>query len=374
MGNVAKRPDGKWRARYRDPDGKERASHFDTKAGAKKWLARIEGEIVRGQYVDPKAGKRPFGEFAEEWFAGQTFEVTTRTNVRARLRKHIYPTFEHRELRTIRPSLVQSWVKGLQASGLAPRTVRNIVATFSSILNAAVDDDLIARNPVKAKAVTTPRVPVRQVEPWPHERVQAIIAALPERYEAMAAVAAGAGLRQGEVFGLRVEDVDFLKRTIRVRQQVRRENGRPTIAPPKANKTRDVPMAEALSLILAEHVRKFPPGPNGLLFTTRFNRPMDREYFNPKVWRVALKAAEIPDSPRNGMHALRHYYASVLLDAGVSVRALADHLGHTDPGFTLRTYTHLIPATTDRAAKAIDEAFGRSAISPQRSATSANPE
>lgn len=58
------------------------------------------------------------------------------------------------------------------------------------------------------------------------------------------------------------------------------------------------------------------------------------------------------------MHALRHYYASVLLDSGENIKALAEYLGHSDPGFTLRTYTHLMPNSQDRARKAIDAAFG----------------
>ena len=58
------------------------------------------------------------------------------------------------------------------------------------------------------------------------------------------------------------------------------------------------------------------------------------------------------------MHALRHYYASVLLDAGESIRALADYLGHADPGFTLRVYTYLMPASEDRARRAIDAVLG----------------
>lgn len=64
------------------------------------------------------------------------------------------------------------------------------------------------------------------------------------------------------------------------------------------------------------------------------------------------------------MHALRHYFASVLLDAGESVRSLADYLGHADPGFTLRVYTHLMPASADRARKAVEAAFTKTSRVP----------
>jgi len=89
------------------------------------------------------------------------------------------------------------------------------------------------------------------------------------------------------------------------------------------------------------------------------------------LWKPALvSAGVIPDrlpgerfkqSREHGMHALRHYYASVLLDAGENIRALSEYLGHSDPGFTLRTYTHLMPNSQDRARKAIDAAFGPAA-------------
>jgi integrase len=86
--------------------------------------------------------------------------------------------------------------------------------------------------------------------------------------------------------------------------------------------------------------------------------PVSRNGFNAHVWKPALRAAGIEDSRQNGMHVLRHTYASVLLDAGESVKALAAYLGHSDPGFTLRTYTHLLLTSEDRTRRAIDRAFG----------------
>ncbi|MET8203092.1 tyrosine-type recombinase/integrase [Micromonospora taraxaci] len=80
--------------------------------------------------------------------------------------------------------------------------------------------------------------------------------------------------------------------------------------------------------------------------------------FNPGVWKPAIRATGIPDDHHNGMHVLRHTYASVLLDAGESVKALSTYLGHADPGFTLRTYTHLLPTSEDRTRCAIDTALG----------------
>ena len=91
---------------------------------------------------------------------------------------------------------------------------------------------------------------------------------------------------------------------------------------------------------------------------------MQRSYINPKVWQPALILAGIEPIRENGMHALRHFYASVLLDAGESVRALAEYLGHADPVFTLRDYTHLMPASEERTKRAVDHVFGGGVPTP----------
>jgi integrase len=87
-------------------------------------------------------------------------------------------------------------------------------------------------------------------------------------------------------------------------------------------------------------------------------KALHRHSFNRAIWRPAVRKAGIESSSRNGMHVLRHTYASVLLDAGENIKALSLYLGHSDPGFTLRTYTHLMPSSEDRTRRAIDKAFG----------------
>jgi integrase len=85
---------------------------------------------------------------------------------------------------------------------------------------------------------------------------------------------------------------------------------------------------------------------------------------NPKVWKPALVTAGVEPSRENGMHALRHHYASLLIHDGVSPRTLAEYLGHDDPGFTLRVYAHLWPESSTVARGAVDRAFaGLAAIS-----------
>jgi integrase len=94
-----------------------------------------------------------------------------------------------------------------------------------------------------------------------------------------------------------------------------------------------------------------------LFLSTRETTALQRNYVNAKIWKPALTGAGMAPSRENGMHALRHFYASVLLDAGESIRALAEYLGHADPGFTLRVYTHLMPASEERTKRAVDQAL-----------------
>ncbi|MFC7898509.1 tyrosine-type recombinase/integrase, partial [Streptomyces sp. NPDC057381] len=180
--------------------------------------------------------------------------------------------------------------------------------------------------------------------------------------------AAGCGLRQGEVFGLAVEDVDFLGGVVHVVRQVKLLHNRPVFAPPKGGKEREVPLPESIAFALAGHLTQYPaaevtlpwksldgpPITASLIFRSPEGFSLNRNRFNDRQWRPGLRAAGIANGRDNGMHALRHFYASVLLDAGESIKALSEYLGHHDPGFTLRTYTHLMPASQTRTRAAVD--------------------
>jgi integrase len=239
------------------------------------------------------------------------------------------------------------------------------------VFTAAVEDRIIRENPCRSRSVKAPRLDPRKVKPWPRERVEAVRAALPEKYQAMVGLAAGCGLRQGEVFGLAVEDLDFLGGVLHVVRQVKLVRNRPVFAPPKGGKERDVPLPESVAFMLAAHITRFPPveitlpwkSPDGppvsasLLFYGTEGGALNRNRFNDRVWRPTLRAVGLATGRDQGMHALRHFYASVLLDAGESIKALSEYLGHHDPGFTLRTYTHLMPNSEMRTRAAVDAVF-----------------
>ena len=184
-------------------------------------------------------------------------------------------------------------------------------------------------------------------------------------------VGAGLGLRQGEIFGLAATDIDWLRRVVHVRRQVKIVGAWQVFAPPKRGKERDVPLPESVALRLAAHLRAWPardvtlpwqttsgkPTTHRLIFTTRESKAANRNYFNTYLWKPALRAVGVPPTRDNGMHALRHRFASVVLDGGASIKELAEWLGHADPEFTLRVYTHLMPSGADRMRRAVDKAL-----------------
>jgi len=364
-------PEGKarvtWRVRWREPDGRQRARSFARKVDAERHRSTVAADLVRGDYKDPDAGKETFEAYASDWLAAQTFDLTSRDTVERQLRLHALPVLGRKQLRHIKPSTIQSWLRGLQ--GISPTYVRMVFGNVSSILAAAVDDDLITKNPCRAQSVRTPKREPARVVPWAEERVHAVGDALSERYRIAATLAAGLGLRQGEVFGLSPDDVDFLRGIVKVHRQVRLfTDGRKVFRLPKGKKERTIPLPDSVRDGLAAHLVQFPARPvtlpwqvpDGdpvtvdLVLTTPQAGPLDRIAFNDRVWARALTAAGVEPRRDNGMHALRHFYASVLLDAGESVKAVSEYLGHTDPGFTLRTYTHLLPTSHERTRRAVD--------------------
>lgn len=366
----------RYRARYVGPDGTEKSKSFPDKQKrrAETWLANIEADMSRGDYIAPEAGKVTFEEYATKWMTTQMTDPATRETVEMRLRLHALPHIGPRPIGSFNPTHLRLWMRTLEDLGLSASYRRGIFAHVSTVFTAAVEDRVIRANPCSARSVKAPRLDPRKVKPWSVDRVKAVRAALPERYQALVDSAAGCGLRQGEVFGLAVEDVDFLGGVVHVVRQVKLLHNRPVFAPPKSGKEREVPLPESIAFALAGHLTRFPaaevtlpwktldgpPVTASLIFRSPEGFSLNRNRFNDRQWRPALRAAAVATGRDNGMHALRHFYASVLLDAGESIKALSEYLGHHDPGFTLRTYTHLMPSSETRTRTAVDTVWAAS--------------
>src|SRR5918995_1478459 len=131
MASIKKR-DGRWRARYRDPAGKEHARHFARKVDAEKWLTGVEHSKLTGGYVDPRAGRVTFADYAHQWQAAQVWRRSSAAAAETSLRQHALPRFGKRPLASIRPSEVQTWVRELSDT-LAPATVRLAYRFFFAV-------------------------------------------------------------------------------------------------------------------------------------------------------------------------------------------------------------------------------------------------
>ncbi|MFE5545476.1 tyrosine-type recombinase/integrase [Streptomyces sp. NPDC056534] len=375
----------RYRARYIGPDGTEQSQSFPDreKGRAEKWLTRIKADMDAGQFFDPKVGRLTFREYAEKWLGGLTTDVVSQEAVRRRIRLHAIPHLGARPMGSFKPEHVRAWLSKLTVSLPNATYRRAIYDSVSSLFNAAVDDGVIRSNPCHAQSVKAPEPDPRLVQPWPEKRVFAVRAGLPDRYAATVDAGGGCGLRQGEIFGLDQENIDFTTGWVYVRQQVKRVGGTLVFAPPKRGKLRDVPLSPVTGAAMRAHMDRFPSvevklpwkTPDGplvarqLVFTSAVGNAIWRSYFDDHVWKPALASAGvIPDrekgkryaaAPDDGMHALRHFYASVLLDGGESIKALSVYLGHSDPGFTLRIYTHLMPSSEQRTRAAVSAVFGR---------------
>ncbi len=342
MASIAKQPNGRYQARYRDASGREHSRRFDRKAMARRWLDETTAAIVSGQYVDPAAGKTTVRQYAGQWQAAQVWRPKTAKRVETDLRVHILPVLGDRAVSSVRPSDVQALVKGLSTT-LAPASVKVTYSTVRSMFKAAVDDRVIASSPcvrVKLPTGTTKTLTIPAVE-----TVHEISRQLPARWRAVVYVAAGLGLRPGEVFGLEVRDVDFLRRTVRVERQL---DDRGKLVPLKTEASyRTIPLPDVVAAALSHHLEHHRR--EGLVFVGPNGEPVKRNTFSA-TWRRAAGGLRL--------HDLRHVYASALIQAGESVKTVQRRLGHSSAALTLDVYSHLWPESDERSRAAIDAYLG----------------
>jgi integrase len=164
-------------------------------------------------------------------------------------------------------------------------------------------------------------------------------------------------MRQGEVFGLTADRIDFLRKTVRVDRQLVYLSGRdPYLGDPKTNASiRTIPLPDFVVEALARHIKDFGTGTKGLIFVDDDGEPLRRNRFSVRVWRPAVKASGAPAD--TGFHDLRHYYASLLIRHGCSIKVVQARLGHATAAETLDTYSHLWPDSDDQTREAIATHF-----------------
>ncbi|MGC7098957.1 tyrosine-type recombinase/integrase [Amycolatopsis lurida] len=382
----------RYKVHYYDADGKERSKSYPDKAKnkAEDFLTKMQHDVLSGDFIDPNAGDVKFHEYAKEWAKGQSADAHTRQTVSSRLNNGIFPKLGDKPLRIVaQTSTIRDWLHWMETP--ESEGGRNYLASYraqlfdlvSAILGAACYDKKIKSNPCSAKSIKRPKPDSRKIVPWPEERVHTVHKALPAEYKIVVPIGAGAGLRQMEIFGLSPDDVDRDNMMLHVRRQIRWIGRVPVFAPPKGGKTRSVPLGGGLLGEVDAYSAEFEPftvtlpwlHPNGRPETVRLlihrkrirvhrrtaTNPHDMisgGWFTNSVWTKAFADAGLTYLPRHDcMHGLRHFCASIWLANGVSIKEVAEYLGHEDPGFTLKIYTHLVPSSHARARAACDLVF-----------------
>ena len=357
-----------WRGSYRDEAGKQHTKSFKRQVDAKRWIATEEAKVVRGDWIDPAAGKVTFAVFYAEWAPRQVWLSSTRENADLATSG---VTFGDMQLRSIRRSHIEAWVKNM-TSRLAPTTIDTRFTIVRGVFRAAVADRLIASDPTvgvvlprKRKAEAAMRIPT-------HADVAKLLNAAepPNRprsrpgFTAYVALCAFAGLRRGEALGVQVGDIDFLGRTLRVARQLQRAKsadlteGRNLVDAaggitvvgrrPKYESERTIYLPDELIEILAEHVRQHTPTgmPDRWLFDEG-GKPWHDNLVDYR-WRSTRTDAGLTHK----LHDLRHYFASGLIAASCDVVTVQRAMGHASATTTLSTYAHLWPTAEDKTRAA----------------------
>jgi integrase len=349
MASIAKRPDGQWRARYRDEAGKEHARHFPRRVDAQRWLDEVTTAVVTGQYVDPKAGRVTFQSFYAEWSQRQIW--TSGTVLAMNLSARSVP-FCDLPLGKVRKSHLEQWVKQMQVKGLAASTIRTRFRNVKQVFRAAVDDRVIPLDP--CKGVTLPAV--RRVEVAIHlptvQQVGALLQAADEAFQVYLGLCTFAGLRLGEAAAVQVGDIDFLRRTLQVTRQVQRSGGpNVEIRPPKYGSERTVFLPDGLLEMLSQQVarRDIVGEPDAWLFVGGTGVLPPHQNSVSERWRGTRKRAGVQGIT---LHDLRHFFASGLIAAGCDVVTVQRAMGHASASTTLKYYAHLWPTAEDRTRAA----------------------
>ncbi|MER5670971.1 tyrosine-type recombinase/integrase [Pseudonocardia alni] len=395
MGFIDKTPEGRYRAYFRDPSGKQRSKTFRLKKDATTFLAEIETSKTRGSYVSPHAGRMAFGAHAAEWMATWNVEITTAARDRSIMQTHVLPRWGDVPLSKIDHLSLQAWATDL-GTRRSRATVVEALRLASAVLRSAVRNRLIPFNP--ADEVRVPRARTRDT----HEQIisradlrHRLLPAVPEQHRGVVATAAGAGLRWGEVVGLRTDALDLDAARLVVIRTVVEVAGTTSFKPfPKSRAgRRTVPLPSWLLPIIREHLERWPTEPNAPVFANEVGAPLRRTLFRSRIWRPSLVRAGLlggvtsvgdryrarwtdaagtehtedfrTESPavhhvarhQSGglrFHDLRHSYATWLVDDGVPPNMVQRVLGHERSSTTLDLYTRRTD-NSERILQALDD-------------------
>ncbi|MBT0771371.1 tyrosine-type recombinase/integrase [Kineosporia sp. J2-2] len=355
FGAIRKLPSGRYQARYPGPDGRMRKAPetFARKPEAERFLTLVEAQMLRHEWIDPDRGKVALQVYGERW-------IDERPNLRPRTvqlyrwtwNKHIVPFLGARMVNELDPAMIRTWRSDLLTDGVSIGGAAKAYRLLRAVLNTALDDELIRRNPCRIKgadqekSAERPTLTLRQVF--------ALVEKVPARYRALLLVAAFGSLRWGEVSALKRRDVNVITGTVRVREAYSEIRGRGLVlGPPKSRAgARVVALPAAILPVLREHVDTYvKPDADALVFTTGSGRPILRGNFN-KLVRWHQTVASIGATGLH-FHDLRHTGNVFAAKSGTSLRDLMTRMGHDSPRAAM-IYQHATAEADTAIAAAIN--------------------
>ena len=345
----------RYRARWRDLDrrSKERGG-FRTKRDAERYLAKIEVDMGSGQYVDPSSAMITLGELGREWLANRPhLKPSSLHSLEIAWRIHVEPRWGERRIGTIRYTEVQAWVSelvGKEGQAKSATVVKRAHGVLAGILDSAVKDRRLTVNP--ARGISLPRKVKKSRAYLTIEQVEALARAAGE-YGTLVHLLAYTGLRWGEAIGLRVRNVDPVRRRARIEQNAVQVGRVIEVGTPKGHQARSVPLPRFLvdELELDMHGR----APGALVFgdgTTHPFRPHSASGWFISAVRRCQKVD--PTFPTLTLHDLRHTAASLAISSGAHVKAVQRMLGHASAAMTLDTYADLFDDDLDTVSASME--------------------
>jgi integrase len=378
-GRVASAAHGKgkrWQARYDGPDGKERTSLHATRAEADREIVKQENAKLTGSWLDPRAGRVTVERFAlDTWLPAQRIGARTKIEYLGIVRRYLIPEWGPREIRSIKPSEAGAWQQLLTSRyGLTGTTPNRLAVHVRSVFRLAVVDRVIPISPFDG--IKAPALVASDVHPPDIAEVrQLVAAAYRDRWRVMIEVAALTGLRSGELRGLTIDKIDFLRREVHVHQQAVYEAGFGMYLDDLKTGAgrRVVPLPQRAVDVLAAYVAVHRPaaeGPwAGLVFTMPEGLPVGESTLDRALKGTCRRASV----PARHWHELRHHYASVLIAGGENPRVVQKRLGHKDVVTTLRIYSHLWAEADEQTRSVLDAAWGDSGESAGTGGTVPEP-
>jgi integrase len=330
---------------------------FARKIDAERYLTSVEHSKMTGGYIDPAAGRVTVAEWAERWMASRVhLKPKTIASYESLLRSRVLPRWGDVPVAQVTNAAVVGWVAEMRAGGLSAQRTRHAYHVLKALLDAAVADNRLARNPIAG--VKLPRLPRGQQRYLTHEQLAALADAAGD-YRSLVLVLGYCGLRWGEAAGLRVGRVDPLRGRLIVAETVVEVHGRAIFETPKTHQARTVPVPRFLRGDLSRQLAG--KGPDEFVFTSPRGGMLRVGNFRRGCFDAAATSVGLEGLTP---HELRHTAASLAIRAGATVKAVQGMLGHASAAMTLDRYGHLFDDELDAVAERLDTAAGVSGVCP----------